>query len=391
MSLDNIVNITISTNSLQVAQTGFGIPLIIANHELWDDRVRIFSYLSEIPAEEKEEKKAEPEKTDPAKAVPDTPIVAASETARGPTESKPAEPKETVFPKLDIKSELYLTIQSLLAQNPKVTKFKIGQRKKGESIKVALNAIIDEDADFYGVLLVNEDTKNPTKYHLDVTELAEAVSTKRLLVGVDLYPGEKNANLDGFVKALNKSTRVFAMYKANAKDYPAAALMGKMLSQAPGSASWAFKQLEGVSKAQLSTNTIDKLQKANINRYINIKDVGVTLDGRVAQGEYIDIIHGIDWLHVRIQERLFRLLMVNPKIPFTLQGVDLVRSEIMAQLKEAVYRGLLAADPEPMVSIPNIEDIDPGTRGKRILPDVRFSARLAGAIHHIEIQGKVTT
>ncbi len=391
MSLDSIINITISTNSLQMAQTGFGIPLIIANHELWDDRVRTFSYLSEIPAEEKEEKKAESEKTDPAKAVPGAPIVAASETAKDPTESKPAEPKETVIPKLDIKSELYLTIQALLAQNPKVTKFKIGLRKKNESITIALKNIIDEDADFYGVLLVNEDGENPTKYHLDVTELVEAVSTKRLLAGVDLYPGDRNANLDEFVKALNKSTRVFAIYKANIKDYPAAALMGKMLAQAPGSSSWAFKQLEGVSRAQLSTDTIDKLQKANINRYINIKDVGVTLDGRVAQGEYIDIIHGIDWLHVRIQERLFRLLMVNPKIPFTLQGVDLVRSEIMAQLKEAVYRGLLAADPEPMVSIPNIEDIDLTTRGKRILPDVHFSGRLAGAIHHIEIQGKVTT
>ena len=31
-------------------------------------------------------------------------------------------------------------------------------------------------------------------------------------------------------------------------------------------------------------------------------------------------------LHVRIQERLFRLLMINEKIPYTLKGIDLVRS-----------------------------------------------------------------
>ena len=114
------------------------------------------------------------------------------------------------------------------------------------------------------------------------------------------------------------------------------------------------------------------------------------MDGKVASGEYVDIVHGIDWLHVRIQERLFCLLMINEKIPYTAKGVDLVRSEIMGQLKDAVYRGLLAAEPEPQVSIPNIEDIAPDIRGQRKLPDVCFSGRLAGAIHEIEIRGTVT-
>ncbi len=352
MSLDNIVNITISTNSLQMAQTGFGVPLIIAHHDLWKERVKTFSYLSDLPKE------------------------------------------------LDTKSKLYLTAKALVSQNPKVPKFKIGKREdRDTTITDTLQATMDADSDFYGVLLASDHKTDGADYIREIGELVAAVSTRRLLAGIDFELGTENVNLDGFKTALAESKRVFAIHKtapqtgpnALPEDFPAAAWMGKMLSQAPGSASWAFKELEGVSKAQLSTDTITKLEAANINRYINIKDVGVTLDGRVAQGEYIDIIHGIDWLHVRIQERLFRLYMVNPKIPFTLQGVDLVRSEIMAQLKEAVYRGLLAADPEPWVSIPNIEDIDPATRGRRILPDVRFGGRLAGAIHYIEIQGTVTT
>ncbi len=352
MSLDNIVNITISTKSLQMAQTGFGVPLIIAKeHDAWAERVRTFSDLSELKG-------------------------------------------------INHDSPLYRMAKALMSQNPKVPKFKIGQRASSDkTMTETLQAIIDADSDFYGVLLVSEHKTDTAEYIDEVRELAAAVSTRRLLAGVDFESGKENINLESFKTALAESKRVFAIHKSTPQigpnalpeDFPAAAWMGKMLSQAPGSASWAFKELEGVSKAQLSTDTITKLEAANINRYINIKDVGVTLDGRVAQGEYIDIIHGIDWLHVRIQERLFRLYMVNPKIPFTLQGVDLVRSEIMAQLKEAVYRGLLAADPEPWVSIPNIEDIDPATRGRRILPDVRFGGRLAGAIHYIEIQGTVTT
>jgi hypothetical protein len=116
----------------------------------------------------------------------------------------------------------------------------------------------------------------------------------------------------------------------------------------------------------------------------------VTLDGKMCSGKFIDITHGIDWLHVRIQERLFRLLVLNKKIPYTLKGIDLVRSEIIAQLKEAVYQGVLAADPEPVVSTPTIEEVDEQTRGDRVLPKIRFSGRLADAIHKIEIQGTVT-
>lgn len=342
MSLDSIVTINISTNSLQMAQTGFGVPLIIAKTP-WPERVKTFSYLSDLPED------------------------------------------------LDIKSGLYLTAKALVSQNPKVPKFKIGKRHdEDKTITASLQAIIDADPDFYGVLWVSEHNNSGADYIKELGELVAALSSRRLLAGVDFTLSENNANLSDFTKSLAETKRVFAIHKAIGNDYPAAAWMGKMLPQAPGSASWAYQELEGISKAQPSTNTSEQLKAAHINRYLNIKNVGVTLDGRVAQGEYIDIIHGIDWLHVRIQERLFRLLMLNPKIPFTLQGVDLVRSEIMAQLKEAVYRGLLAADHEPQVSIPDIEDIDPITRGKRILPDVKFSGRLAGAIHHIEIHGTVT-
>jgi hypothetical protein len=42
------------------------------------------------------------------------------------------------------------------------------------------------------------------------------------------------------------------------------------------------------------------------------------------------------------------------------------------------------------VSIPNIDAIPADKKESRILPDVKFSARLAGAIHAVEIRGTVT-
>jgi hypothetical protein len=91
-----------------------------------------------------------------------------------------------------------------------------------------------------------------------------------------------------------------------------------------------------------------------------------------------------------MQERLFRFFKLNDKIPFTDKGLDLVRSEIQAQLTDGVERGFLAADPKPAVYIPPIAEIDAISRENRILPDVTFSARAAGAIHEIQIRGTIT-
>jgi hypothetical protein len=340
MSLDNIVKIHIDTQSLSMSQTGFGTPLIIAKHDHWTERVRSFSNLSELFKASKAEK----------------------------FELEP----------------LYKMVQTIFAQTPTVPKIKIGKRIESESVEVALKAISksDADGDFYGILVLSEN--DPAK---DYLSLADAVSSRRLLAGVDIPEGKTELG-EALANSLG-ARRIFSIYNAKEGQYPAAAWMGRMLSQAPGSSSWAFKSLEGIEKAKLSTDTTDKLKATSINRHIDINKVGVTLDGKVAKGEYIDVIHGIDWLHVRIQERLFRLLQINEKIPYTAKGIDLVRCEIMAQLKEAVNRGLLAPEPEPQVSIPNIEDVSESKRRGRILPDVHFSGRLAGAIHEIEIKGVV--
>lgn len=49
MSLDSIVTISIDTQNLQMAQAGFGTPLIIARHDVWPERVKSFANLSDLP------------------------------------------------------------------------------------------------------------------------------------------------------------------------------------------------------------------------------------------------------------------------------------------------------------------------------------------------------
>lgn len=338
MSLDSIVHITIDTKNLPMAQAGFGVPLILApEEELSDHRIKIFKDISDLKS-------------------------------------------------MDEKSSSYKMAKVLLAQDPRVWLAKVGLVKKEETIADALKNIINEDSDFYGILLVNRHGEDDA-YKKDILSLAETIIGKRFLAGVDVTDNQ----LDIVQELKSKNyANIFCCYQTDVTESLAAALMGKMLSKTPGSVSWAFKDLIGIKPQQIALDINEKLKTLNINRYISIADVGITLDGKVANGEYIDILHGRAWLQVRMQERLFRLFMLNDKIPFTDKGLDLVRSEILAQLSDGVNRGFLAQDPKPQVYIPPLAEINAEMREKRILPDVSFSARAAGAIHEIEIRGTIT-
>jgi hypothetical protein len=184
--------------------------------------------------------------------------------------------------------------------------------------------------------------------------------------------------------------RTFCTYHPKPHSFTAAAWMGKLLPTPPGNATWAFKTLAGVEPCLLSATQLTTLSEKNISPYVKMKGRGLMLYGKMASGEYIDVVRGIDWLHARMQERILLLMMKNPKIPYTDKGVDLVRSEIDAQLKEAVSAGVLAYQPKPEVTAPRVVDIPELTRNQRMLPDVRFSGRLEGAIHAMVIHGVVS-
>jgi hypothetical protein len=176
-----------------------------------------------------------------------------------------------------------------------------------------------------------------------------------------------------------------------------AGILGNRLPADPGSDTWAFKTLAGVASYVLTETQKTNLHAKNVGTYTEIAGIDVTEQGKVAAGEWVDVVRGIDWLRARMRERIFALLVNNPKLPYTDAGVDLVKGEVFAQLRDGVTVGLLSPgtpgdpdDPQPRVSAPLVKDVDPVDRANRLLPDVEFFARLAGAIHAVEITGTVS-
>jgi len=247
-------------------------------------------------------------------------------------------------------------------------------------------AIKSEDSDFYGVLLEYCATA-------EVTALAAAVEADRKLFlaeTADQSTLDADSGCLGEVLSLAGYHRTSLIWSGSPQDSAGSAWMGNRFPSDPGSSTWAFKSLAGVTVDTLTDTERGNLEGNSVNYYVQAKGLSLTIGGYAASGRFLDITRGIDWLFSRLQERILSLLANTEKVPYTDAGVALVENSVRAQLREAVSQGVLAGDPEPTVSTPLVASVSSVDRANRLLPDVTFSGQLAGAIHSIEIDGTVS-
>lgn len=171
--------------------------------------------------------------------------------------------------------------------------------------------------------------------------------------------------------------------------YSADAWVGAQLPKTPGASTWMFKKLAAVTVDSFTDSEIGALEAKNCNYYMTVGGVNITQNGYTSAGtsDFLDIVHGIDWLYARIQEAVFGVMANVEKIPYTDSGVASVVSAIKGVLSRGIKATLLAADPAPEVKAPLVADVDVSNKINRHLPDVTFTATLAGAIHSVEISG----
>ncbi len=178
--------------------------------------------------------------------------------------------------------------------------------------------------------------------------------------------------------------------------YLPVAYAAKCLSYEPGSESWTFKALAGVQTSDLSTGEIDALNNACLSCYAEFGGQKITLGGKVRAGEWIDVLRFRDWLQNAMQMEIYNLFLANPKIPYTDQGIGLVKNRILAVLQEGQAKGGIAANeyddldnliPGYQVTVPFAADLSSTDRAARQLSGCRWQARLAGAIQAVEISG----
>lgn len=436
MALSEIVSVAIQAGTVNPARRGFGIPLILAYHTVWSNtQVRRYTSMAGVAADFASSsmpykaasalfaQNPRPEAIKigrlPAPASGHTQIIDFTDHPTGTAiVGSVTSPTDVVTPinvawntsiattlaaletALEAISDLTATVTS-----PSISvvgggalgrmwhfNFPTGYVRDTSAdwgYEAALNAHRDLDGDFFAVITDNNSPKNMDKI------ARWCLSNQRICLFAPVYgkpaqfvTGEFTAGAD-YTALLANNNAIGLFTEAPRSEFKEARWAGRMLPTDPGSVTWAFKQLAGAGAdawTDTERSTIDTTNKGN--HYTSEAGVSITRPGKCFGGEWIDVTIGLEWLKAQLEEELFSLLVNNPKIPYTDVGIGQIVAVVRGVLKTAEDRGVL--DSGWQVTAKSAAEQTSADRLARIVRDVEFTARLAGAVHKITIAGTVT-
>ena len=266
-----------------------------------------------------------------------------------------------------------------------------------ETIPQTMAAVRASDDEFYGIILASRDAA-------DILAMAAYVETQeKLFVTATAEAGAIDADVTtdvGYKLQEKNYYRTAAFYHALAvTEYADAAVMARCFAIEPGGETWANKKLAAVTADGLTETQYNAATKKNINTFEKFRNVSITQNGKVAAGEWIDVIRFRDWLVEEIRTNVFYLLINNDKIPYTDAGIAMIESVVRKALEDGQDAGGIApteydedgnTNAGYEIEVPTAADITPNQKASRVLEGIKFTARLTGAIHVVKISGGFT-
>ncbi len=285
---------------------------------------------------------------------------------------------------------VYKMANAIFSQNPCVSKVIVGRADSGDTdVAASLAAIMNENNDWYGVLVDQAMAANQAS----IAAWVEA--NKKFAIfwttNADCYDATKDTDLASVLKgqSYDRSATMWHALPSGGADYSDAAWMGEGFPYNPGSSTWAYKTLRGVTVDKVTPAMETVLKSKNCNYYLTMGGANVTQEGKVASGEWIDIIIGTDWLEARLREAVFSAFVNNRKFPYDDDGITAMDGIVRGVLNEAAAAGIIQKD-SIEVFVPKYKDIPQADRIARKLPDVKFKALYLGAIQSTEIDGTIS-
>lgn len=436
MPMSDIVNVSITTDTVQAAGAGFGKPLILGAHVFPNNElVRSYASAAEVAADgfatttpeylaasklfaqnPKVEEIAIGRRTSaPTLRWDVTPVVANSSVysleVNGTTVSYTSDASATAaeiiaglktaidalaLPLTTTDMTTFLRIAENVAgawhqlRSPNIARLGVKQStvSVAATIQAELDAIRAVDSSWYVVLSVFNSSG-------EVDAISDWAETNSLLYIATTQDSDAATTGDGGTDVASViddsgNARTAVAYSSDNSNFFGEAWAGRVLPLDPGAASWKFKTLAGVEADVFTTTQLNNLRAKNANFYYSVGSTDISAEGMLAAGDFIDVVHGRDWLETRMEERIFARLANLDKVPMTDAGIAIIEAEVRAQLLEAVGVGFLASDPAPEVSVPKASSISNADKAARLLRNVRFTATVAGSIHKVTISGNVS-
>lgn len=257
-----------------------------------------------------------------------------------------------------------------------------------ESLTEAYNAIKQQDDDFYFVTMYSH---SPA----DIEEIADLVEAETKIyvtsyVGSDATDAQDTQDIGSVLQAKDLA-RTMVIYAEDTSELPENAFVGLQGPKDPGSTTWKFKSVSGVTVSNLTTTQSLVLKGTRYdygkgyNTYESIGGRSILAEGRVVNGEFIDTIRFADWLEARMRERIYLTLVNSEKLPYTSAGFAIIEGRMREVLNNGVAVG--GINPDYSITVPNPRAADPNNRANRVATGFEFRATLQGAVHFVEIAG----
>lgn len=260
-----------------------------------------------------------------------------------------------------------------------------------------LTAINEEDGAWYALALT-ERTKQR------VLDAAAWTETQEKIFGT--ATADPNAfdaaNTSDVITAL-RASQYFRTYvgghKAANTEFVDVAWPSRVLTIQPGAETWALKRLASVTPDKLSATEKNAVISKGGNTFEFYQpQIALTNPGKVAAGEWIDIIRFRDWLKDHMQTGIVQMMINRDKVPYTDGGLQLIGAKVRESLRAGQAVGGIAPDeldadgkvvPGFFVNIPLSAEVDAVTKASRVAY-ITFGARIAGAIHVANITGSLS-
>ncbi|EFM9977335.1 DUF3383 domain-containing protein [Escherichia coli] len=317
-----------------------------------------------------------------------------------------------------VDSPEYEAATIFFSQSPKPTLVYIGrwaktlaEREAGavETLLQAVNACL-QYTNWYGLAIADR----ADLVEADVISVAaaiEASSLSRILAvttaDVNVLVAGNTDNIGYKLKAAGYA-RTFWQYSSSSK-YAAISAFGRAFTvNFTGSnttITLKFKTEPGITYETLTTAQAAAIDAINGNVYVYYaNDTAIIQQGVMANGDFFDERHGLDWLQNYVQTNLYNLLYTSAtKIPQTDAGVTRLMTNVEASLDQAVNNGLIAPGVWNGGPIGQIESGDTLTKGYYVYADavanqaqsdrearkspvIQAAIKLAGAIHYGDVQ-----
>ncbi len=298
---------------------------------------------------------------------------------------------------------LYLAVQTVFSQARAINQVYIGRRTTdedgdpAETLAEALASIKAINSGWYGLVLLSRTTADI------LAAAAWTEANEKLLLASSSDPAIlTNVTTDVASQLLALGyNRTALWYHANAgTEWIEAALAADRFTYNPGAENWANVRLSAVTVDTMTEGQSQIARAKSVNTYEQFRNLALTQYGVVSSGEWIDVVRFRDWLKDAIQTRIVDVMAkADGKIPFTSGGIQVIVGALKAALDAGVSAGGIApAETDAQdnvldsyrVTYPAIEAIPDADKARRELRDIKFTARLAGAINTAELRGTLS-